>query len=276
MNLAFTNPDPAAEFWSTYLQEVPWNNDSPPAYSELVGFRVDMIQVDLLHALNLGVGRDVAGSILRTILSERHIFPQGTIDERLQAATLSLRQFCRTRSLPLRMKRLTKKKLGWSANTYSELRTGSGYDNSVVMRWLEDLLKPFAAVYGDYCSMLWAINLSCHILYEAGWFLTHAERARVRAVGRVFMTLFLKQAAEAAENHQFMWRVKPKLHELDHVFNNFRLVNPARYSTWMDEDFLRRISKTLRLTSAVSAQKRTLQRWLLALPTHIRKSLERL
>jgi hypothetical protein len=41
----------------------------------------------------------------------------------------------------------------------------------------------------------------------------------------------------------------------------------------MDEDFLRRISKTLELTNSVTAQRRTLERWMLALPETLRRSM---
>lgn len=65
---------------------------------------------DLLHVINLGIGRDLCGSVLKTILKETHIFPEANIDERMAAATSSLRTFAKSRRLPLRMKKFSKKK----------------------------------------------------------------------------------------------------------------------------------------------------------------------
>lgn len=62
------------------------------------------------------------------------------------------------------------------------------------------------------------------------------------------------------------------MHVLDHLTHSERNINPVFYSTWMDEDFLKKVSKTIRLTSVKSAQVRVLQRWLLAAPANLSKS----
>ena len=64
-----------------------------------------MIMPDLLHVLNLGVGRDLCGAILKTLVKENHVFDGATIDEKLATATVSLRNFARAHALPLRMKK---------------------------------------------------------------------------------------------------------------------------------------------------------------------------
>lgn len=269
--MAFTNIAENAPHRATYCTRPPWNH--PPPYSQLVGFSIDKVMPDLLHVLNLGIGRDLCGSILKTVLKERHIFTESTIEGRMESATQSLRSFAHLHRLPLRMRRLTKKKLNWGPEKYAELRTGSGYDNSVVARWLEDLLKPFSQIYPKFCAMLWALNTSMSILYGSGWFLSPESRAKVKTLGSVFVRVFIKMASVAIEEHQFSFRCRPKLHLLEHVFLTRRTINHAVYSTWMDEDFLRHISRTLRLSPPAAAQERILQRWLLALPESLRRSM---
>lgn len=270
-NMHFTNSAPNAPFWATFLASEPWLN--PPPYSQLIGFNIEMIAPDLLHVVNMGFGRDIVGSILKTILMQQHVFTDGTIDARLQAATQSLKQFARLHAHPLRLKKLTKKKLGWKAHTYAELRTGSGYDIAVTARWLEELLQPHSQMYPDYCCLLWSLNLTLSTLYSASFFLTPQEKYTVKAVGSVFVRTFLKLCCKAVEDRQYLFRCKPKLHLFDHIVKSERRINFAKYSTWMDEDYLKRVSRTLRLTCATTAQKRVLQRWLMAVPESLRSSM---
>ena len=68
-----------------------------------------MVVPDLLHVLSMGVGKDVCGGILKTLVKESHVFAGATLDEKLQSATVSLRQYARTHALPLRIKKLSKK-----------------------------------------------------------------------------------------------------------------------------------------------------------------------
>ena len=272
MDLCFTNASESAPFWDTYLDSNPWGEDPP--YSQVDGFHLGMVVPDLLHVLNLGVGRDLCGSILKTLVKENHVFEGANIDQKLAIATVSLRTFARAHALPLRMKKLSKKKLNWGPNRYAELRSGSGYDVSVVARWLQDVLTGHDDIYPEFCTLLWSLNSSMEILYSGSWYLTEQDRSRIRTLGSVFMRVYLKLANDAVSQSKFMWKCRPKLHLLAHTFRCHRKVNPAKYSTWMDEDWLRKVSKTLRLVDCNTAPKRILQRWLLTLPLQLQRSME--
>ena len=253
------------------MQTVPWA-ESPP-YAGLLGFSVDQLIPDLLHVLNLGVARDLNGSILQVLIKGNVIFDGASIKERLQAATVSLKAFARSRGLPLRLKKITQKKLNWGGSKYAEFRSGSGYDNYVCCLWLEQILTAHSATFPDYCTMLWSLNQCMHILYNAPWFLSEEQRSQVKLLGTMFLRLYLKHAAEAVAASRFLFRVKPKFHLLHHILWSRRRCNAARYSTWLDEDFLKKISKTLQLTNAGNAQRRVLERWLLAMPESVRRSM---
>lgn len=80
-------------------------------------------------------------------------------------------------------------------------------------------------------------------------------------------------AKKALDEHKFLWRVKPKLHLLCHMFSSPRFINQSFYSTWMDEDYLKKVGKTLSLTPMKTAQKRLLQRWCLSIPKNLEKTL---
>jgi len=86
--------------------------------------------------------------------------------------------------------------------------------------------------------LLWSLNSSLNILYNASWFPTQAELSRVKILGTMFIKLYIQHAAAAIASNEFEFRVRPKFHLLHHVFWWKRSVNVAKYSTWMDEDFL--------------------------------------
>lgn len=271
VNMAFTNASDHASFWATYLVSKPWVNDPP--YAQLPGFSIDMICPDLLHVVNLGVAKDVCGCIMKVLVKESHVFGGTSIEEKLQDATVSLRAYARAHTLPLRMKKFSKKKLNWKSNSYPELRTGSGYDVAVISKWLQHVLLGHQHIYPQFATLLWALNNCLTILYAAPWFLSEEDRMRIRTMGSIFMRVYLQLSNDALSMNEFMWRCRPKLHILHHIFKCHRSVNMAKYSTWMDEDFLKKISKTLGLVSALTAQERVLQRWLLALPSHLQNAI---
>ena len=169
---------------------------------------------------------------------------------------------------------VSKKKLNWGSNRYAELRSGSGYDVSVVARWLQDVLAGHDNIYPEFCTLLWALNSSMEIMYSGSWYLTEQDRSRIRTLGSVFMRVYLRLANDALSQNKFLWKCRPKLHLLHHIFRCHRKVNPSKYSTWMDEDWLRKISKTLRLVDCTTAPQRVLQRWLLTLPLQLQRSME--
>ena len=268
---SFLDTSETAPWWQTYLASLPWDCNMPPPYAKLVGFKLDMIQPDLLHCLNLGVSRMLCGSILRVLIQEKHVFEGGNIEDQLKSATNAFRSFARARGFHVRMKKLTKSRLSWATDKYAEL-TCSGHDNYVVGLWLQEVLESgHTERYPEFATMLWAINNAMSILYGAGRFLTDGEKDRVRTLGSTFLRVYMQCAGNAVRDDKLLFRVIPKIHALQHALHSPRCVNPACYSTWMDEDFLKKMARVLVLTSAVTSQKRILQRWLLQLPECWRK-----
>ena len=262
-----------ANWWSTLHQTMPW--ETVPSYAGLIGFTISQIVPDLLHMWNLGVSRDLLGSALKLVLTERRVFDAPTLPERLKLATESLRHFAKQNRYPLRLRKLTRAKLCWKSKKYPML-SSSGYDAYVVGVWLEHELSMHTASYQELCTMLWASNKAFSLLYSAGRFLDQSEKDSLGALGDLFLRVYLSMAAEANQQHKLLFRIRPKWHMLCHIFRSPRAVNPSRYSTWMDEDFLKKCGRTLGLTDVRGSQHRLLQRWLMSIPHNIQKNLGRL
>ena len=274
MHMAFTDRHPRAAWRATYLRTLPWVER--PWFADLVGFQLDMVMGDLLHVFNLGTAKNVAACVLKIILQDTKIFTRGTIDERMADATASLKHYARQNKYQLRLKKLTKSKIKWQSKKFPELGS-SGSDCHVVLAWLEAvLLEHSLDCYSDITVLVWSGNQCMKILYSGGWFLEPEEQQSVRFLGATYINTYLKLASEAISNRRFLWKVLPKIHVLDHTTDSPRKVNPSYYSTWMDEDFLKKAAKVLRLTSVRSAQVRMLQRWLLATPANLLKSRNKL
>lgn len=270
LGMALTNITNMATWPHTLLASDPW--EVPPSYAQINGFEVGMMVPDMLHCWNLGVARDVLGSSLKVILSERIIFDAPRLEDRLMQATHSLRAFARETRQPLRLKKFTKNRLTWKENVYAEL-VCSGFDAYVIGTWLEKILEPYGREYPEISTLVWSSNKAVSCMYAAGRFYTPLEKENLKALWGVFARTFLHLASKARQEMKFLWRVKPRFHLMCHLFDSHRNVNGSCYSTWMDEDYLRKVSRTLALTAVKSAQHRLLQRWLLSLAVHFKSNL---
>ena len=236
--MAFTDIGDSAPWRATFARSEPW--DILPAFATIEGFDLKMIFPDLLHIWNLGVARDLLGTALKVVLQEQFLFTGPNINSRLQEATESLRAYARRNKYGLKMKRFTKKKLTWQSKKFPELRA-SGSDSHVVGVWLEEVLSPHSNRYTDICSMLWCSNRLARLLYDADRFLNDNELATVKTLGRMFCQIYLNNAVAAVTSNSFMYRVRPKFHMYLHVCESMHgRLNASFYSTWMDEDCLKK------------------------------------
>ena len=231
-----------------------------------------MVVGDLLHIFNLGISRDVIACALKILIKDQLVFQGGDIEERFRVATSSLRSFAKAHGHCLKLKKLTKRKIQWETRKYPEFK-GSGSDAHVVSVWLENVVQPYAAQYHDLLTLLWSGNHAMRVFYNGNRFLEMPERQTVRVLGKIFVQTYMRLANEAISQHELMFRVKPKTHLFDHLCECRVARNPAFYSTWMDEDWLKKIAKTMRVTNSKTAQKRVLERWLLSIPFNLKKIL---
>ena len=266
MDYAFTNLDDSALFWRTLYTDEPWT--IAPAYSGLKGYDSRMVMPDILHVWHLGVGRDLAGSAIVFMIKETDIFQGANQQERLHSATMSLKQFARSQKLPLKLHKLSKAKLGWTGKTFPELKS-SGYDTYVTLKWLLQLSHVFSdALPNSLCSCLWTADHVISLLTNGGRYLSEEEQENKEVFGMVFLREYMALANLALRQRKRLYRLRPKFHILHHMvkFKPQSLLNPAAFSTWVDEDCNKRLMRVLRQTDPRTSCKRLLQRYLLRVP----------
>ena len=269
LQLAFTNVSLDAPYRATMFTTPPYA--STPSYCSLLGYNDRMIAPDLLHVWNLGSGRDLAGSALVYMLKEHpHIFPGATLTIRLAAATSQLKAFARSRQLNLKLKKLSRSKLHMDSKSYPELRS-NGYDTFIVLDFLQSVCETHHNVLpADLCRAIWSGNHVVGLLAKGGDFLSVDEHQNKLFFGQMFMRSYINLAHSALHQQKRLYRLRPKLHMLHHAFqsNAASRLNPNKFSTWLDEDCLRRLMKVLRMIDGRTAPTRLLERFLLALPGH--------
>ena len=130
---------------------------------------------------------------------------------------------------------------------------------------------------GNLVLALWASNHCISLWSNAGrrW-LTSGEVQTVQQCGMVYMKCYIALAEKALREQQRLHRVRPKLHLMHHLFVSYGHANPHCYSTWMDEDALKHLMRTLRCTDRRTAEERLLLRWLLALPSSFQAVREKM
>ena len=261
---AYTN---TAAGWAETLFNgaLPWDVQSP--YCDLVGFSQKMLQPDILHCWHLGCGRDLAGGVLSVLVRRRDVFKGGRIERRFATASRDLHRFARNHGYTVSRKKLTRQSLNMKAGKYPEL-LAKGHDTTVIIKWLLHIVQERDLGIPLIATALWAADNCLTLIHHANEFLSLEEVMQLRCVGKLFVNTYLQLAAEAIRQQKLLWKCRPKLHLVDHIFRMERksFVNPRRYSTWMDEDALKKFMRVNKMTHKNTAATRVLQRWLLGLP----------
>ena len=238
----------------------------------------EMLAIDLLHVLHLGVLRDLTGSAIRQLVTVRY-WGGSTIERGLDRASRSLRDYANRRCLKLTIKRLTKANVGWASLCYPEMKV-KGFDSYIILSWLNDELQRRPCGHGldMMCTCIWSIDLWLSTCTHAGMFLTEREQTLKELLGDAFMNLYIGLAAKALADGRWLYRVRPKIHKYHHVALERRQsrYNPHMSATWMDEDWVKRTMRVKRRTHRRTATHATLNRWLLGLAAKMQLAMNKL
>ena len=230
----------------------------PPSLSFLPGFRVQMLGLDILHIMHLGVGRDMVASVIR-VLTRLRFWRGNNLDTQLASASVSLRNFAASQKLNLRLRKLSKQNLNWKANEYPEAHC-KGYDTYILLKWLQFSLDQGgrADVPNMIQTLVWSANNVFGLMANAEMFLTPAQQDQVQTIGNLFVHTYVHLASAAVDRGELLWKVRPKLHMLQHVFLESGRASGLNFhfiSTWMDEDSIKRYMQVKKKFTALQPLK---------------------
>ena len=194
----------------------------------------------LLYLLRIGV-------LLRALLRSGH-FGHGSIPIKLARATTRLKSWCRLTKRSVAFRKFSRDNLCLKSGTFPEMKA-KGYD-----------VHTAASFMG--------------VLGQAENFLSDEQAKHVEVVGEAFLKVWVSQA----HLHPAVYRVRPKFHVLHHCVLE-AAQRPSRRnvrldSTWMDEDFMKKVSKIIRRTHRKTSPLTTLQRYLLVLKDELDISVD--
>ncbi|CAE7441277.1 unnamed protein product, partial [Symbiodinium microadriaticum] len=117
----------------------------------------------------------------------------------------------------------------------------SGFDTYIVQQWVLHEISSVAdsGLDGNLVLALWASNHCISLWSNNGtrW-LSDDEKRNVREAGVLYLRSYISLAEKAIEEQRRLYRIRPKLHLLHHLFIKDGYANPHCYATWMDEDAL--------------------------------------
>ena len=133
--------------------------------------------------------------------------------------------------------------------------------------------------FSEFCHQaIWAIDHVLRLLQGAGMFLQEQEQLEKEVLGEIFIKTYVKLAGDALRNGDRLFRVRPKLHLLHHLMIQRRssLPNPSHWSTWVDEDMIKKIMTIKKGTHKRTACEHSLKRCLMGLPAKLQATLQQL
>ena len=274
-SLVYTDVTDSAGWRQTVGILDPWL--FPSAFCNLHGFDQKMIQVDFMHTWQLGIAQDLIGSTIKVLCRKRGMFPGHTIALRLNQLFAEVKAWAREHGQQIGLKRLRKHTLSWSKGC--PVFKSKAADSNVFLQYLNAKLQreppPHGSPYPGLVAAVWAADQLSGCLMRADTFLTAEEKHHTTVVGSMFLTTYAGLACEAIEAAEYLFKMRPKFHHLQHMLEDDRpsLRSPAWDNCFIFEDHIKHCVKMLRKTSHRTAERHLLRRNAAAVRHHTLKLL---
>ena len=272
--MVFTDVTETAGWRSSVHSQVPWK--TRPVLCDLVGDHLQDVALDVMHVWCLGVLRDLLGSILKVLLRRKGYFPGNNIKQRLLVFNKELRKFVKDEGLFLSCKRIKKQTLNWKSTTCPVLFAKAA-DCTVILKYVSQKLQTQEPPeYEGMVACAWAAQAFSGCMAKGGVLLTQQERDTVVIAGTFFLKSYITLANSALEAHELLWKVRPKLHYLQHLVEGVARFsrNPFVGATFMDEDWIRVALTMKRKMSFRTSSCNVLRRFLVCTKSSLEKHFE--
>ena len=274
-----------AHGWTLFQQETArpanWLAPRPVAnpLTQLPGFHVTMLRVDLMHTVCLGPCLWINAATLLW-LCEQNRFPGDRLGLKLWNAWARFREWCQSRGLGTTQKPFTVRKLLLHKREYAEFQV-KAWNSRLITNWLAFETNQIDVGSLDHTGVLttslqWQANESIHLCEASGRLFTQDEADAYHDLvsGAVLM---YRELAYRHWQMQVLWHpMRPKLHiwlECARLCRRDRF-NPRFFHCFADESHLRLLLSAARASSRTTMGLATSRRYLLRL-SHRWRGLER-
>lgn len=157
-------------------------------------------------------------------------------------------------------RRFTRDNLNLKKGKVPELQS-KGYDTYVCLKWLKQEFTPTAGLEVEY-ALLWFAEAFLQVLTCGEAFLSNEAAEHMKLCGEMYLKLWLWKVHEQPA----FFKVRPKLHMVHHIIME-ACYRPSHRncnadSTWMDEDWMKKVARTIRRTHKRTTPLTGIQRYL--------------
>ena len=224
-----------AQFWSIMRE----NGISPHCLFLLPGVTLEMVCIDVLHCLDLGVSQDLIGNVLWEFIENR--FVEGSSREkRVKALLLHIKKHQKRHHSQNKLQGLTVDTIKQDKKA-PKLRAKGGETRSLMSYALECAMTMNEKLQTVHTSAV----LQCVSAQMEFYLLMGVEPYRpdlASAACQKFCSFYSALSKEAQEVHgnDLFWRIKPKLHMYQELaqYQIFQLGDPKKFWNYRDEDYV--------------------------------------
>ena len=248
-------------------------------WSQLPGFRLDMVVPEVMHCGPLGCCLYAAGSMLWELCNIRY-FEQApgnftTWQERLQVqlsvAFLNFKEYLTRNGQRSNQKKFTVRMLSKTRLEDIPYLKAKASNAMMVCDWLSEATAQQASLrpseYGrKRAGMAWGLSTFFKILRLGGCpFLTGPELRLLRESRHAFLGNYHQLRALNAEVGRPLYPVTPKFHYLAHAESSAQesTINPKLFWTFKDEDQMRVMQRIALSAHATQISLTTLDKWIM-------------
>ena len=242
-------------------------------YSAIGGWTLKRNLPDWLHNGLLGVGGDLCATVLAKLIP---FLPNKHLQKNLQLKGL-WREYKGWigHKVKVNMPVFTLRLIGRQADqhAYPELSSKvKGWAVKSLSVWLAFKTQEVARTSDDaemkaLAVLCWSFAEFQRIWDQALDWLTESEANEQYAAGMLYIRTYLHLAQIAHDKGEFYFKIRPKLHYTEHLFEEVLVTreNPVCHHTFQDEDFMGKVKRIARVTHRKTMCKRSLQRYLIKL-----------
>ena len=232
-----------AQFWAAMRAQ----GITPCCLFNLPGVSVDMVTIDVLHCLDLGVSQDLIGNVMWEFIE--HGFVEGSSREkRVKELFKLLKKHQKTVDSSNKLQGLTVEMIKQDKKP-PKLRAKGGETRSLMTFALEMSITMHQNLQTEHSNAV----LQCVSGHMEFYLLMGVEPYKpdlASAACQKFCTFYNALSKEAQDSHgnDLFWRIKPKFHMYQELaqYQTFVLGDPKLFWTYKDEDFVGWVAKLAR------------------------------
>ena len=218
----------------------------PPLLQYAIGFRLECVLVDAMHAVDLGICASIIGNVLWILAVRRRVFGGGTMAQAVELLRNDLTAWYKEVQENSRLKgKLSVARLR-GPDGYPKLKAKAAATRHM-LPYAINLLQRFAVTdaesddktHDDRATLVLAyLQRFYDILYEQGQLMTQDAKTEIAELGRRLAIIYVALARDSLGAGIRLWKITPKLHVFVHLCEWQSFLNPRSFWCYADEDLV--------------------------------------